>query len=440
MWSVVSVCCATLSAQEEPFVERVGDKVVVRLYGDELLPELRARLADEALAVAESALPVTYKLLASQRSDAVKVHVHFDEAPFREVEAKQARVGYAREQFVVAGNVEAHVLVRPRWKNGVLAALGLSAVTKDTIVLQVAGMVVRQRQPAAERDPWLAEIAAFAVLEQLRNPGGKVDVDVAYDARRSPARWMVANQRALGFREWCAMPDANSLAELAEQQARQAMIAQLLTAKSSGWARRVLGRAPKSSEPMLVGRRAALELVLGKDWGRAEEQLAKLLRGELPTWALETEAAEWRQGGLLVAGDAMMRAGVKLVAEPPAGGYAVSGTVTVSEGCDLRWEFAYDETFVAALLFYEGQLSLQHYDVKARKWSTLANRKAPIEPGKPVAYRIEFRDTLRVMIGDQEALTAPLKGWDVHRPLKVCSNSGYAILQETRLEPLPGGK
>ncbi len=428
-----------LPAQEESVVERAADKVVVRLHGARLSPELRSRLAEEALAVAQSALPITYKLLANQRCDAVTVHVYVDEAPFRELEAKQTRLGYAREQFTVAGNVEAHVLVRPAWTERVFDALGLSAVTKDAIVLQVAGMVARQRQPGAERDPWLAEVAAFAVLEQLRNPGGKVDVDLAYDTRRSLARWMVANGHELGLRDWCSMPDPNTLHRLGEQQARQALMAQLLTAKSSGWARRVLSRAPKANEPLLVGRRAALELVLGKDWGRAEEQLAKLLRADEPTWALHTDAAEWRQGRLLIAGDLKLRGGAKLVREPPAGAYVVSGSATVSEECDLRWEFAYDETFVAALLLYEGRLRLEHWDVAAKKWSTLANREVKVETGKPVNYRIEMRDTLRVLIDGQEVFTAPLRDSELRRPLIVCSNNGYALLQDTRLEPLPAG-
>lgn len=429
-----------VAAQEDQPVTRAGKRVSVLLHAEGLPGKLADRLADEAFAQAESALPMIDKLLGSRDNDPITLHVYSQEKAFRDVERQLAPRRFLREDFSLPQAAVAHVALWPQLPRTSLERVGLPSPTADALVRHTAQLVVAQRQPAAAADPWLAEVFGFGVLETLRNPKGLADVDLPGDTRRFAAAWRVREGHRQGLAAWIEDETPGSRDDHDELQADQAIFSQLLRDKSASWAKKMFAKKPKDGTDPRAIRKAALEAVLGSDWLKTEARLDKLLREQDPTFRIELPMVHRDGDRTVIAGTKAMAGILYAQRDVPTGPFVVSMQLTATADCDFRVQLPWRKDDVLGIQLTEGQASFDEWVASTNKWTPVRGERTPMQADQPIAIRIEVRGEVQLFVGEELVLRQPATDLGTKRPVGFACNFGVATLTELRIEPLPAGK
>jgi hypothetical protein len=424
---------AGLAAQDG--LTRAGPTFVVTLHPGKLDAEVAARLADEALAAAESTRPVLDKLY-QRPAKPPAIHVYAARQEY-ETAAKEPAWTFVRDMVCERENAVSHVLLQPALSKRVSAAIGLPDSTRNDIVVQAAMLAACDRSELARKDSRCAEIFAAGVLNATVFTDARDGVDPLRDARF----WYLAREartKPRSLRSLCDMvyPVATRSEYDYVLQGNAAM-AQLFASTGTGWAKKLLNAKVKDNELLVERRTTAVQAVLGADDKRNEERFAKLLTASAPRFRVLTPLVALRGGRILMAASTKEYARFGNAFPPPSGPYAVRATVELVDTGANTLSFVLDTTQAT---FVEVMCRGNQIRVATRattdadaEWQTFP---APIEVGKPFALSIEVRDTIRVLVDSQQVADRPLAGRTMRNDWGVSILDGMAWIENPRCEPL----
>lgn len=400
--ALLALLLASALAAQAPVV-RTGPHFVVHLHGGALAQAQVDALADAALAAAESVWPSLERLLGVKAGKPANLHLHTDEPAFRGKQ-KAASLSTFRDAYVDHAAAEAHVLVWPKLSAKALALVGLPDPTAHELVRSAAILVAAQFSPAAVADPWLAEVFAWGVLEDLVNGKHEFGVDPAYDTRRQPLlRKLEAREELLLKSTILDFEIAASREAAGEDDAHQCLLARTMAAASKDWAKKLLAKPPKKTTVRAEIRHAAVERAFGTDWIKTEGLFAKLHQHARPRWQLTAPMAAPRAGRLLCAGTTEQSMQFQAVELPGQGDYAVRGTFEIHPCADdaFRIMVDWDQKSMIGCFFGVGKWSIEKWSVGG-DWQKLVDGKAPIHAGVPFEAAVEVGKNLRLLVGGQE--------------------------------------
>ena len=423
-----------LVAQTPPLV-RTGPHFVIHLHGVGWSDLLAARLADEALAAAESAWPQLEKLLGARGGKPATLHVYADEARIRALQ-QVAKASTCRDALVNLETQEAHLVMSPRLTSQVLEMIGLPEPTAHELIRCAAMLVAAQSSPAAVTDRWLAELFAWGLLEDMLNAKHEFGIDPAYDTRRQPllrkldAREpLVLQSTILDFE----VPTTRAAAE--EDDGHMCLLARTMAAANKDWAKKLLAKPPKKTTVRAEIRHAAVERVFGADWIKTEGLFTKLHQHAKPRWQLMFPMAVTRHGRLLCAGAPSESMQFQAVQLPPKGDYAIRGTFEIKPGADnaFRIQVDWDQKSMIGCFFGVGKWSLERWQV-GTDWEKLDDGQAPIQAGVAFEAAVDVGKNLRLLVNGQE-----IAAWDygmrgMHGRWSVGVNDCVVWIDKLRLE------
>lgn len=433
------VCCLAASAQQEPVV-RTGPHFEIRCHRAKLPEALAGRLADEALAAAESAWPAIDRLLQVRFAKPAPIDLYALEADFRGVEAGLGGVrGLAQLAVSYAAPAPAaHVVVWPQLLTADLELLGLPATTRDLVVRAAGQLAAAVRSPAAAKDPWLAEVVGYAVLETRATARPKPGGDPTYDSRRW---WHGAHGEPPSLRHWVTAPGRpGNDDEVLHWEEAKCLSAQLLGGVGPDWARRLLQAPARATDPALAIREAAIERLLGKDWAKIDERWRKQLAAiQVPLFA-QSPMVSAVDGRLLLVGSPQREALLNWEAPLPAGPYRVAFRAEVQrdEGGGLRLILDWDGTSLIGCFLEPGAVEIHEWRDRGQ-WSLLKRAKAPIAAKKPFEVAAEVGAApgqLALRIDGVELLRWGYDGRGMHGKCSLAKNSGPAWVENLRIEPI----
>lgn len=402
---LAAFCLASPLAAQTPTV-RTGPHFVVHLHGGTLPTALVERLADSALTAAESAWPWLERLLAAKAGKPANLHLHTDEPTFRAAQ-KTAALSPFRDAFVDFATQQAQVLIWPKLSPKALELTGLPDPTAHELVRCAAMLVAAQFSSAAQADPWLAELVAWGLLEEMQNPKHAFGVDPAYDTRRQPlVRKLAANELLVLRGTILDFEVPASREAVAEDDAHQCLVARTMAATGKDWAQKLLAKPTKKTRAEI--RQAAVERVFGTNWNKTEGLFLKLHQNARPLWQLTAPMAALRDGRLLCVGVTQQSMQFQAVELPGPGDYAIRGTFEIRP-CDddaFRIQLDWDGKSMIACFFAVGKWSVEKWEVGGN-WQKLAEGKAPIFPKVPFEASVEVGKNVRMLVFGQE-----IAAWD----------------------------
>lgn len=431
-----SLLVGALAAQE-PFVE-TGKHFVLEVHRGPLPEMLALRLADEGLAAVEGAWPAIERLLLPTATKPLRIVLYHDEAAFRSG-AGAAAAPFARRGIDPAGPV-AHVLAWPVLQATDLERIGLPVPVRNDLVLAAAEVAAAQKAPTLATDPWLTGVFAYAVLEGKAALAAKYGVDPLFDSRR----WQHHVDRTpRSLRHWVtttAVPD--SLETHVRFEESMCLTAQLVAGGGGDWARRWLAPTAKAADAAALGREAAVERLLGKNWTKIEARWQQQLRGVTVPIRVRRPVVQMDGQRLLLVGTPDKAAMIESENTTPAGSYRVISTVTLAdddgeEEDGLRVQLAWDGTSWIGAFLRPGEVELA--DWRKDQWWKLGSGKAAIERGKPfdvvVEIATEVRE-LRVIVAGDIVLRWDYGQRDMHGAWSIAKNQRPAWIEGLRVEAL----
>ncbi len=403
--AILALLAAAPESPAQAPVVRSGPHFAVHVHPGALAPALAARLADSALAAVESAWPLLDKLLGAKSAEPAQLHLYVNEAPFRELQ-KSANVSTFRDGFVHADALQAHALVWPQLSPKAIGIVGLPETTAHELIRCAAMVVAAQLSPAAAADPWLGEVFAWGLLEELSNPQHQWGVDPAYDTRRQPLLRKLELGEVLALRGTILDFEVAATREAAEEDdGHQCLLARTLRATGKDWAKKLLAKPPKKASNRAEIRQAAIERALGTDWTKIDSQFTKLHQHAEPMWRVIAPMAARREGRLWCAGTLDHSAQFQAVQRPPAtGDYAIRGTFEVHPCGDdaFRIQLDWDQHSMVGCFFGVGKWRVEKWELGGQ-WQQLAQGPAPIRAGVPFEAAVEVvGNEVRLLVGGQQ--------------------------------------
>ncbi len=439
--AALSLAVATPAQSPEPLV-RPGPHFVVHWHSGALPAPLAARLADEALATAESVWPRLEELLSLRTCKPATIHVYADDAPFRAIEKQHSSVTVPVESLGRLEAQEAHVLLWPHLSKQALEIVGLPSTTSQAIVLRAAQLVAAQYAPTAARDPWLAEVFAYAVLESLVNPRHQFGLEPAYDTRRAFLYQCMEERRELPLQGTVLDFEVpKTRRDLDDDEENKCLMAQMMAATAPGWARKLLGQPGKKLTARAEVRFAAVEAVLGGNWPKTEARFAKLCLTVRPVWKENGPMIARRGERLLMAGDVDHTASFHAVQLPAKGDYAVRGSFELRPCSDdaFRLQLDWDGKTMVGCFFSVGKFRIGRW-ATGGEWETLMEGKAPIVANRPFEAAVEVGTTIRVVVAGSEVGTWSCGERPMHGRWSVAINDCVVWIENLRIEPLAPAK
>jgi hypothetical protein len=437
--AMLAVCAAPLPAQEGAPVVRTGAHFAVHVHPGALAAPLVARLADSSLAAAESCWPLLEKLLGVKAGKPLPVHLYVEETPYRNL-AKAAGISAFRDAFADTGKLEAHALVWPRLSAQALEIVGLPETTAHEVVRCAAALVAAQSSPAAVADPWLGEVFAWGLLEELVNPQDQWGVDPAYDTRRQPLIRKLELGELLQISGTILNFQVAATRDAAEEvDGHQCLLARALRATGKDWAKKLLAKPPKKAGSRAEVRQAAIDRAFGTDQVKIDSQFIKLHQHSKPQWRITAPMAARRDGKLWCAGTQELSAQIQAVQRPPANGdYAVRGTFELRPCRDdaARIQLDWDGKSMVGFFFGVGKWRVETWQLGG-EWQQVATGPAPIRAGAPFDAAVEVvGKEARLFVGGQQVGT-----WDTGaRTMRGIWSFGVSdcvvLVDKLRLEPL----
>ena len=398
------VPCLLLTAvpTQSPLV-RTGAHFAVHLHAAALPTPLAERLADQALAAAESVWTRCEQTIGAKAGQVAIVHLHGDEKAFRA--AQRAAGGSTfRDAYVRLEGPEAHVLLWPTLSAAALEIVGLPDPTAHEVIRSAAILVATRHSAAAVADPWLAEVFAWGVLEEMVNPQHRFGVDPAYDTRRQPLVRKLDARDALVLKGTILDFEVAPTREAAEEDdGHQCLLARTMAAHHKDWAKRLLDKPSKKAGSRAEIRTAAVERALGNNWIKTDALFTKLHQQAQPLFQLTAPMAASRDGKLLCAGAPERSMQFQSVVLPPAGDYAVRGRFTIQPCGDdaFRIQLDWNQKSMVGFFFAVGKWSIESWEVGG-DWKTLASGKAPIHRNVPFDAAVEVGKNVRMLVSGAE--------------------------------------
>jgi hypothetical protein len=380
-----------LPAQTPEPLKRAGAHFVVEFHAAKLPDALAARLADESLAAAESAWPVLEKLVAVHPDPPLTIHVHVEPAPFRAIEQKLSTYKVPVEAVADLAAREAHVKLWPELSVQALEQVGLPATTAANILFQAARCTIAAAAATPADDPWYAEVVAYQVLETVTNPTAASGVDAAYDTRRWRG-WYWRKDAPIESKRFVADVSTPTIPiDWEVQQGTRAMLAQLLASTGSGWARKLLAKPKKAGASVGDTRVAAVESVLGSDWGKIDSRYEKMLKTVRPAWLVLQPELVMRKNRWLLVGAGNHAATASLAElHPPRGDYAIRGKFAM-EGlgtAQLRVQLDWDGKSLVGVSFLPNKVVLAIADEKGKP-NDIATFEVDLQLGRTFEVSLE---------------------------------------------------
>ncbi|HEX5052659.1 MAG TPA: hypothetical protein VFZ65_12860 [Planctomycetota bacterium] len=439
--ATLAVAFAGAAAAQEPLV-RTGEHFVVHFHTSKLPGALAARLADDALAAAESTWPAIDKLLGLRSLTPPVLHVYAEPEQFRALE-QQHRAGLLPvESFALLGSAEAHLLLWPQLSQKALEITGLPDTTRQAIMSRSAQLAAAAHSNAAIEDPWLAEVFGYAVLEGLVNPKQEFGIEPAYDTRRMLLHYDFEQRNPRELHGTILdFDEPKTPRESEAQEENKCIMAQMMAASGGTWAKKLLGSTAKKGSPRVVTRVDAVEKVLGTKWLRTESLFAKLCQKVKPVWRESAPMAALRGDRLLVVGDPDRAAQFHALLPPPDGAYAIRGRFEVKPcGEDsFRLQIDWDEKSMIGCWFGVGRVRVERWNIGG-DWEQLAEGKAPILAGVPFEGAVEVGDTVRVLVDGHEYCAWERGDRKMHGLWSFGVNDCVTFVEKLRIEPLHAAK
>jgi hypothetical protein len=417
---------------------RSGAHFVVHLHPGALPPPLAARLADEALAAAESAWAKTAEWLSLREQKPPVIHVHAEVAAYRAVEKQYGGGGVPIESLGRLEAQEAHVLMWPTLSAKALEIVGLPSPTSQAIVQRAAQLSAAQYAPAAVKDPWLAEVFGYGVLETIVNPDHKFGLEPAYDTRRSFYFQLLEERQPPLLKSMVldyAVPKTRR--EHDDEEERKCTMAQMMAATGPGWAKKLLAKTTRKVTARVDTRFAAIESVLGTDWVKTESLFSKMGQNVRPVWKENLPMTTVRGNRLMMVGNDDHTASFHAVQLPKKGAdYALRGTFELQpcgdESCRLQLDW--DEKSMIGVFFLPGKFQVKRWAVGG-DWEMLKEGNAPIVAKKPFEAAVEVGKTqIRVLVGGVEAGTWACGERGMHGRWLMAVNDCVVFIENLRIE------
>ncbi|HEX6812828.1 MAG TPA: hypothetical protein VF384_14475 [Planctomycetota bacterium] len=440
--AAAALLTVTRAQSAEPLV-RPGAHFVVHFHGGKLPAALAGKLADESLAAAESAWAKIAELLSLREQKPPAVHVYAEEAAFRAVEKRLGGGGVPVESLGKLDAQEAHVLMWPQLSEKALAIVGLPSPTAQAIVSRAAQLSAAQQAPAAVKDPWLAEVFAYAVLESIVNPKHTFGLEPAYDTRRSFYFQLLEARQppqlksmVLDFEVPATRRDHD------DEEERKCTMAQMMSATGGTWAKKLLSKPAKKITARVEARLQAIESVLGDNWVRTESLFSKMGQIVKPVWKENLPMTAVRGKRLMMAGNDDHTASFHAVQLPPKSDYAIRGTFELHPCGDdsCRVQLDWDEKSMIGVFLRVGKWQVKRWQTGG-DWEQLKEGNAPIAPKQPFEVGVEVtKAAVRVLIGGVEVGTWPCGDRAMRGRWLMAVNDAVLFLENLRLEPLAAKK
>jgi hypothetical protein len=400
----ISLSCLGALAAQAPIV-CTGAHFAVHVHPGATAAPVAQRIGDSALAAAESMWPVLEKSLGVKTAKPATLHVYCDVAAFRAL----AGAPPFRAELVRFDAQEAHVALQPVLSPKALELVGLPDPTAHALMRGAAMLVAAQGSPAVAADPWLGEVLAWGLLEELTNPTHEFGLDPAYDSRRWPVVRKLDASEPLVLRSTIfdfSVPATRDAAD--EADGHRAMLARTMAAVAKDWAKKLLAKPPKKAGTPTEVRGAAVDRVLGSDWVKTESLFNKLHLHVKPMFHVTAPMAARRDGKILCAGTSTESMHVQAAQAPKPGPYTIRGTFTVQPCNDdgLRIQLDWDQKSLVGVFLHAGKWSVERWEVGGQ-WTKLAGGPAPLTKGVPWEIAVVVDKNVRVLLGDQE-----IAAWD----------------------------
>lgn len=440
--AVVALLALNATVVAQDVLVRKGAHFEVHFHGSAIDSALANKIADQALAAAESGWPVASKLLKLRKVTAPAVHVYTDIEEFRKLEKQHTGGKLPLESFASLGEQEAHILLWPVLMPEALKVIGLSDTTRQTIIRRGAQLIAAQRCSLAIGDPWLGEVFAYGVLEKVTNPKHDNGVDPAYDTRRALLHHDLkhGNPREVRntFLDFSA-PTTRREYELQEE--KKCLMAQVMAACNKSWAQKLLpAKKPKKKDkhkPAVVVRSAQVKKVLGKNWTKTESQFSKICNKVDPVWRVTGAMVAADKDGLVMAGNSDHTAALTGQEEAPDGNYAIHCTAKLHPSGEdsFRIQLDWDQKSMIGCFFGVGRVEIKRWSAE-KNWELLAEGKAPINANVPFEASVESGDKVRLLVNGDSFLEWDRGSRDMHGIWSVAINDCVAWLGKLRIEPL----
>jgi hypothetical protein len=435
--AMASLFLASLLATQAP-IEAKGKTFHLSFHPQQLSAELAQKLADAALAAAESVRPQLEKWQLKPAKPQ-RIHLYADPEAFTAAHAKFSTEPFVLDAFCRTAPAEAHVKLAFA-DQAMLTAIGLPPSTAQALMLSAVRLLAFEAAPIASKDPWRAGVVAYAAFETLT--GAKAAGDPGYDGRRALLALQVKNlegdDKPPKLAEWLAMfAPPGRIEDLAPDAGRMAIVGQLFASTGDGWVKKWLAEPPKNTARD-AARRLAAESLVGKDWAKTEERWLKELKALKPAWRIEQPGVARAGDRWLMLGEGKEAAALTSVAAPPPGHYAIKLRIELLPGFETGTSVFIDRNDKSRLVLalQKGVLLLNEY--KGEEVQQKGRARAAMAVGKPFEIAIEVRDQLRVLVDGEERLTAEIGTRDMRGEVTVVKFNGPLWIAGLRLESLAG--
>jgi hypothetical protein len=309
-------------AAAAPVVARDGKHYRVEFHGGPMPESLAGRIADDALAAAESGWPLLDRRLGVKLKAPPVLHVFTDRAEYiRNCKAAADARWVTRGECMNGEATAGFVQMTPALSTRLLAIAGLPWPTCCAVLRLAMRAAVAQQLPGVDpNEDWTVTLLTLSLSEETVAPGRKDGVDAERDTRRYS--WAGACGREQKVKDLVENLWVGQRTDLRENGL--AVLAEFLHVADQGASRRLLAMAKKHSPSRAEAQRKAAEAILGEDWGRNQDKWVKFVGGLHPVWEVPAPMFDLRgPRWLLASGTKQPLAHAYRMEDVPAGGYTV---------------------------------------------------------------------------------------------------------------------
>jgi hypothetical protein len=406
-------------------VARDGKHCRVEFHRGALPEALAGRLADDALAAAESGWPLLDRRLGIRCTVPPRLHVFADANEFQR--AGESRL-VSRGEFASADATAGFVRMAPAMSVPVLEVAGLPWPTCRAVLRQAVRTSVAQQLPGVDpNEDWTVALLVYSISEDTVDPARKPGVDAGRDDRRF--QW---------GGEWGRKQQIKELVEncwpdtpIEERENALAVLAEFLHVANQGASRQLLDAAQRKYPMRVDAQRGAAEAVLGRDWKKSQERFTKFVGGLHPVWQEVVPMLDLRGKRWLLASEfgAKMRLAHAYRNDPvPAGNYGVH-CVAELVTAESEFRLVLDSDGKSALLVrvLPEEVRIDAWEVPDKSPAVArAERQTP--PGKPFAFDVDIGDgSLQVAIDGRQVCSWPYGKRDMHRGWGIAAQDGVWV-------------
>jgi hypothetical protein len=418
-------------------VARDGKHYRVEFHPGALPEALAGRLADDALAAAESGWPLLDRRLGIRLKAPPVVHVFADGEEFRRAGVPQL---VSRGEFASADAAAGFVRMTPALSTPLLGVAGLPWPTCCAVLRLAIRTSVAQQLPGVDpNDDWTVDLLVLATSEDTIDPLRKPGVDAGRDTRRCrwDSDWGRAQQlKSLVESNW---PDTTR----EDRESSLAVLAEFLHVANQDASRLLLDAARRKYATRVEAQRTAGEAILGRDWKKRQERFAAFVAGLHPVWDERVPMIDLRGKRWLLASafsDRIPLAHAYRTDPVPAGDYGVHCTVELITGeSEFRLLLDSDRGEALMLRVLPDEVRLENWE-SGDRLTKLAQVDRRTEPGKPFALDADLvNGALRIGIDGHEVCSWRYGKRNMHRSWGLAAQDGVWVT-DLRCSALPPKK